>query len=113
VTALASFLRQLGWEVRRLAARPRTHLGFAACVAVELLLVVLYRTTSLEEIIDTSVWRVPPALAAEGFSGLTAATHLLGQTMALAAALFLALVGGDIVANESEERTLPMIFARP
>lgn len=107
-----SFLRQLGWELRRLAARPRSYLGFGACLALAIGLVALYRTTSLDEIIDQTVWRVPPELE-DGLSGLTVATHVVGQTMALAAALFLALVGGDIVANESEERTLHMIFARP
>lgn len=110
---MSAFLRQLGWEIRKLVARPRTHLGFAACLLFEIVLVVLYRTTSLDEALGTAYWRVPPAIADTTLSGLTVATHVTAETMAVIAALFLALVAGDMIATESEERTLHMIFARP
>lgn len=109
----AAFLRQLGWEIRKLFARPRTHLGFAACLLFELALVVLYRTSSLDEALGGTYWRVPAELAGTHLSGLTVATHVAAETMAVIAALFLALVAGDMIANESEERTLHMIFSRP
>jgi ABC-type transport system involved in multi-copper enzyme maturation permease subunit len=113
MSTMGSFCRQLGWELRKLAARPRTHLGFAACLLFEVVLVLLYRTSALDEVLGEHVWRVPPELAGTVLSGLTVATHVTAETMAIMAALFLALVAGDMIANESEERTLHMIFARP
>lgn len=110
---MKAFVRQLGWEIRKLVARPRTHLGFAACLLFEVALVVLYRTTSLDEALGKAVWRVPPEIADTTLSGLTVAAHVTAETMAVVAALFLALVAGDMLANESEERTLHMILARP
>lgn len=112
MTGVTAFLRQLGWELRKLAARPRTYLGFAACLAFEVTLVVLYRASSLDDAIGHKYWRVPAELDGP-LSGLTVATHVAAETMGFIAALFLALVAGDIIANESEERTLHMIFARP
>lgn len=109
---MAAFLRQLGWEIRKLAHRPRTWLGFGACFLFEVALVLLYHATPLDEALGRAYWRVPPELAAP-LSGLTVATHVTAETMAVMASLFLALVAGDIIANESEERTLHMIFARP
>lgn len=107
-----AFMRQLGWEIRKLAARPRTHAAFAACLFFEIGLVALYHATPLDDAIGRTYWQVPAELAGP-MSGLTVATHVVGETMAVIAALFLALVAGDIIANESEERTLHMIFARP
>ena len=106
-----AFARQQWWELRKLAARPRTYIGFAASLLVEILLVAVYRATSLEETLGRHYWRVPAELA-DGFSGLTMATYVTAETMAVVTPLFLALVAGDIVANESEERTLHMILSR-
>lgn len=111
LTALAAFARQLGWEIRKLAARPRTYLGFAVSLAFEIALVLLYRFSPLDELLDRKYWQVPAELAGPP-SGLTVATHVSAETMGVVAALFLALVAGDIIANESEERTLHMIFSR-
>jgi ABC-2 type transport system permease protein len=110
--AVGAFARQLGWELRKLWARPRTHLGFGASLLVEIALVSLYRATSLEETLGQHYWRVPAELRT-GFSGLTAGTYVTAETMAVVTPLFLALVAGDIMANESEERTLHMILSRP
>ncbi len=107
------FLRQLGWELRKLWSRPRSYLGFAACLLFEIALILLYRTTSLDEIVGAVYWKVPPTLATTTLSGLTVATHVTAETTSMIGALFLALVAGDLIANESEERTLHMIFSRP
>lgn len=107
------FLRQLGWEIRKLCARPRSYLGFAACLLFELALILLYRTTALAELVGDVYWRVPSAIATTTLSGLTVATHVTAETTSVIGALFLALVAGDMIANESEERTLHMIFSRP
>jgi ABC-2 type transport system permease protein len=106
------FLRQLRWENRKLWSRPRTYLGFAATLLFEVVLVFLYRTTGLDDLFAQRYWRVPPELAGP-LSGPTVAVHVAAQTMGAIASLFLALVAGDIIANESEERTLHMIFSRP
>lgn len=106
------FVRQLRWENRKLWSRPRTYLGFAATLLFEIVLVFLYRTTALDDLFAQTYWRVPPDLAGP-LSGMTVATHVTAQIMGAIASLFLALVAGDIIANESEERTLHMIFARP
>jgi ABC-2 type transport system permease protein len=108
-----SFIRQLGWELAKLWRRPRTYLGLAGCLFCEVVLVALYHATPLDEAIGKTFWRVPPEIAAGALSGLTSGMHIVAQTMALMASLFLALVAGDIIANESEERTLHMVFSRP
>ena len=106
-----SFACQLSWELRKLWARPRTHLGFAVSLLFEIALVLLYRTTSLADVLDRNAWHVPAELAGP-LSGLTVAAHVAGETMVFVASLFLALVAGDVIANESEERTLHMIMSR-
>jgi ABC-2 type transport system permease protein len=110
---MTAFVRQLGWEIRKLWARPRTYLGFAMSLGFEVLLLILYRVTPLEESLGRTFWRVPPDLAAGTHSGLTVGLHVAAETMGVMTSLFLALVAGDIIANESEERTLHMIFSRP
>jgi ABC-2 type transport system permease protein len=115
VTRVRRFLRQQRWELIKLWARPRTYLGFGATLLFEIVLVSLYRTTGLDEALDRNYWQVPAQLAdlAANTSGVTVAAHVTAETMAIMASLFLALVAGDIIANESEERTLHMIFSRP
>ena len=110
---MSAFFRQLGWEIRKLSARPRTYLGFAMSLLFEVVLLILYRVTPLEDTLGRTFWRVPPGLADGARSGLTVGLHVAAETMAVMTSLFLALVAGDIIAYESEERTLHMIFARP
>jgi ABC-2 type transport system permease protein len=75
---------QLRAELWKLFARRRTHLGFAAFVVLQIAL-----------------------------SALTIALLVMGFSVVLLASLFLALVGGDIVAKESEDGHLRMLLARP
>src|SRR5262249_27381298 len=85
--------------------------GFAVTFVFEAALAVVYHATPLGDAIAHAYWRVPPELTGPP-SGLTAGAHIAAETMAIITPLFLALVAGDIIANESEERTLHMIFSR-
>jgi len=109
---MSGFLFQLRGELRKLFSRKRTHLGFAAFLAIELVVLALLRLPKVQR----SLVRV-----IEG-AGYTAADYLSGQTLGLMimlstvfvlGALYLALVGGDVVSKEVEDGTLRMMLCRP
>ena len=108
---IAAFGRQLRGELRKLWARPRTYVGFASALACEIGLTLLLTAPSVREHIARELWRA--RIAREGLSGPTIAVHLTGETMAVAGALALALIGGDIVAKEVEDGTVRTVLARP
>lgn len=106
------FLAQLRGELRKLFARKRTYIGFAAFVAVELLIVVLLNLPkpkgAIRRLIEDAGY-----LADEYFGGLTLAVMILTWTTVLIGALYLALVSGDIVAKDVEDGAMRMILCRP
>ncbi len=109
---MSVFLSQLRGELRKLFARKRTYIGFAAFLAVEVLIVVLLNLpkpkSSIRRIIEDAGY-----LADEYFGGLTLAVMILTWTTVLIGALYLALVSGDIVAKDVEDGALRMILCRP
>lgn len=105
-------LRQLGGELFKLFARKRTYLGFAAFLAVESLILVLFRLPGVQR-----SWRRLLEQAGYGFeeyfSGLTLAFQIVLWTSFLLGGLYTALVAGDIVAKEVEDGTMRMTLCRP
>ncbi len=107
-----AFAAQLRWELRKLWARPRTYLGFAATFAFESLLSLLWRVPAVREVMTREFWKMHVRLD-QAFSGLTSAVHLAGEAMAMIGALFLGLVASDVVSKEMEDGTLRTLLCRP
>lgn len=106
------WLRQFGFELLRLFARKRTYIGFGAFLAVEGGLLLLFRL----EVVKRQFQRVIEQggyVFEDYYSGLTLGLMLILWTVFLLGALYLALVGGDMVSKEVEEGTLRMTLCRP
>jgi len=106
------FLRQFGWELYRLFARRRTYIGFAVFLLVEILFYILWTRERAEARMATFIERVAGGFD-EYFSALTLAFLMVAFTMFLLGLVFVALVGGDIVAKESEDGNLRLLLVRP
>ena len=106
------FFHQLRGELWKLFARKRTYLGFVVFIAVEVLILVLFQMPrgqrGMRKLIESN-----GGLFEHYFSGLTLATLMLIITVFLLGGLFLALVGGDLVAKEIEDGTMRMTLCRP
>lgn len=105
-------LAQLKNELWKLFAKKRTYIGFGAFLVVQTVLLLMFKYTRWQ----TQVERV---LAGNGYlptdyiSALTAALMMLLPQVLMLLPLYIALVGGDLVAKEAEDGTLRMILARP
>ena len=108
----SSFSRQLGNELSKLFARPRTYLGFfgfgTAALAVALLLKLPMARSGVEKLLVNNGF---DPVGCTG--GLTAAAFTLIYTTTILGSLYLTLVSGDLVAKEAEEGTLRMVLCRP
>jgi len=106
------FFLQMRNELHKLFARKRTYLGFAAFVAVEILLLLLLNLpkpkAGFRKLIEQNGYGFD-----QYFSGATLGLLMLMWTTFLLGALYLALVAGDVVAKEVEDGTLRMILCRP
>lgn len=107
-----SFQRQFGWELVKLFARKRTYIGFGAFFVVELALQFLFRLEKVKAAFVRLIERNGYA-ADFFFSGITVGFFILLWTVFLLGALYLALVGGDVVSKEVEEGTMRMLLCRP
>ncbi len=109
---LALFPRQVGHELTKLFARPRTHIGFGMFLLFEILILSLLQLpkpkASYQRMLEANGY-----LFEHYFSGLTLAVVIVTSAAFLLGALFLALVSGDIVAKEVEDGTMRMILNRP
>lgn len=105
------FFQQWMGELTKLFARRRTYIGFAAFVALELVLLVVLRMKGIEKAFARISGK------GEGFaqyhSALTLAMFVLGLSVVILGALYIALVGGDIVAKENEDGHYRLLLARP
>jgi len=106
---MASFFRQLGWELYRLYARKRSYIGFAIFLLFELAFFLMF--TFREE--DLQKWLKRLSGAETFFSALTFGFMIVQFTMFLLGVTFVALVAGDIVAKETEDGNLRLLLARP
>jgi ABC-2 type transport system permease protein len=105
------FFRQLQGELRKLFARKRTYIGFGAFFALEILVLALFQKQSVQAWYRRTLERAGGAFEYY-FSGLTLALIILMATFLLTM-LYLALVGGDVVAKEVEDGTMRMTLSRP
>ena len=105
------FLGQLGAELKKLFARRRTYIGYAAFLILELVVLIGFSSESgkkeMEKLLSQN------GLSFEQFfSSLTATYWVMGMSMLLLGAIYFALISGDIVAKESEDGNLRFVLAR-
>lgn len=106
------FLRQLGYELLKMAARKRTYIGFGAFLAVQLAILLLLEHPKARANVGELLTGNGLAFA-DYYRGLTLAVVVIVFTFVLLGALYIALVSGDIVAKEVEDGTMRMLLARP
>lgn len=106
------FLLQLRGELWKLFARKRTYLGFGVFLGVETLILVLWQLPRGQAWMRRTIEHSGGTFD-EYFSGLTVAMIMLSTTVFLLGCLYLALIGGDLVAKEVEDGTMRMTLCRP
>jgi len=106
------WLGQLGNELGKLFRKRRTHLGFLVFLLAQNLMILLFRFSpafrQMERMLDGNGYA-----AREFLSQLTIAMVVSIALAYILVPLFIALVGGDLVAKEAEDGTLRMVLCRP
>jgi len=106
------FLAQLRNELWKLFGKKRTYIGFGAFILAQTAMLLAFKFTRWE----SDMGRMLSGngyLASEFISALTVSVVMLMPQIILLLPLYVALVGGDLVAKESEDGTLRMILSRP
>ena len=106
------FPLQLRGELWKLFARKRTHLGFAVFFTVEILILLLVHLPAGQRTMKKMI-EGNGGIFGDYFSGLTLAMIMVTMTVFFLGALFLGLIGGDLVAKEVEDGTMRMTLCRP
>ena len=106
------FIQQLSGELRKLFARPRTWMGYGAFLAMEALILTVYKLEASQERMRGMVERNGLEFSTY-YSSLTITFMIMLLSMFLLGSIYFALVAGDIVAKENEDGNLRMVFARP
>jgi len=106
------FFHQWQGELLKLFARQRTYIGFAAFLALELVLLIVFRLKGVEKIFERMISRQGLAFE-QYYSAITLAQIILGISVVLLGAIYLALVAGDIVAKEGEDGHYRLLLVRP
>lgn len=106
------FLRQLRGELRKLFARPRTYMGYAAFVLMELVILLVWKFGGgrryMRELIERNGYDFDFY-----FSSLSLTFTVMILSMAMLGSIFFALVAGDVVAKETEDGNLRLVLSRP
>lgn len=106
------FFAQLKNELWKLFGKKRTYIGFGAFLLVQSAMLLMFKytrwQTQFEKLLSGNGY-----LASEYISALTVAVVMLLPQILLLLPLYVALVGGDLVAKEAEDGTLRMILSRP
>jgi len=106
------FLAQLKNELWKLFGKKRTYIGFGAFLLVQTAMLLMFKYTpwqrQFEHLLEGNGY-----LAADYISALTVARIMLLPQILLLMPLYVALMGGDMVAKEAEDGTLRMILSRP
>lgn len=106
------FLAQLKNELWKLFGKKRTYIGFGAFVIVQSAMMLMFKYgrwhSNFERLLEINGY-----LASEYISTLTVARIMLLPQILLLMPLYVALMGGDMVAKEAEDGTLRMILSRP
>ena len=105
------FLSQLKGELRKLFARKRTYLGYIVFLVFEVLILTLWVRIGQEKVAELAERNLIPI--DQLYSSLTSTYWIMGWSMFLLGSIYFALVGGDIVAKESEDGNLRMVLSRP
>ncbi|MDB4512460.1 ABC transporter permease [bacterium] len=105
------FLSQLRGELRKLFARRRTYLGYVVFIVFEVLILTLWVKVGREKVAELAERNLIPM--DQLYSSLTSTYWIMGGSMFLLGSIYFALVGGDIVAKESEDGNLRMVLSRP
>jgi len=106
------FLAQLKNELLKLFGKKRTYIGFGAFVLAQSVMLLMFRYTRWQNQVE-HLLAGNGYLASEYLSALTVAVVMLVPQILLLTPLYVALVGGDLVAKEAEDGTLRMILSRP
>ena len=106
------FLQQLRGELRKLFARPRTWMGYGAFLALEVLVLVVYKLESTQNAYRRGLEQKGLEFGTY-YSSLTVTFTIMLASMFTLGSIYFALVAGDIVAKENEDGNLRMVFARP
>ena len=107
------FLFQLRNELWKLFGKKRTYTGFVIFVLGQSVILMLFRFAVGPSRQMTRLLELNGYSPEQYISSLTVATFMLFPMAYLLLPLFVSLVGGDLVAKESEEGTLRMILSRP
>ncbi len=106
------FFAQLTNELWKLFGKKRTYIGFGAFVLAQAAMLLIFKNTRWEHNFERML-EGNGYLASEYISALTVALIMLFPQAVLLMPLYVALVGGDLVAKEAEDGTLRMILSRP
>jgi ABC-2 type transport system permease protein len=106
------FLTQLKNELWKLFGKKRTYIGFGAFLVVQTIILFMFKYTRWEAQVE-KLLAGNGYLASDYISALTVAMVVLTPQVLMLLPLYVALVGGDLVAKESEDGTLRMILSRP
>jgi len=109
---MSLFFLQLRGELWKLFARKRTYIGFGAFFGLEVVILLLFQLPKVQRSFRHIVEQAGYGFQ-EYFSGVTLAFQVLYWTVFLLGGLYIALVGGDIVAKEVEDGTMRMTLCRP
>ena len=104
--------RQLRNELWKLFGKKRTYIGFGMLLLAQLAVTLVFRYSNASRGAVRAL-EGNGYLAAPYISGLTIAAIMLFPIAYILMPLYLALVGGDLVAKEAEDGTLRMILSRP
>lgn len=106
------FFAQLNNELIKLFGKKRTYIGFGAFVLAQSAMLLLFKHTHwqshFEQMLANNGY-----VASDYLSALSVALIMLSPQAALLMPLYVALVGGDLIAKEAEDGTLRMILSRP
>ena len=106
------FFAQLNNELWKLFGKKRTYIGFGAFVLAQSAMLLVCKYTHWQREVERLL-AGNGYLASEYISALTVSLVLLLPQILLLMPLYVALVGGDLVAKEAEDGTLRMILSRP
>src|SRR5258706_1227812 len=106
------FLAQLKNELWKLFGKKRTYIGFGAFLLAQTMMLLAFKYTRWQKDFE-GLLSGNGYLATEFISVLTVSLVMLIPQIMLLMPLYVALVGGDLVAKEAEDGTLRMILARP
>ncbi|MDB6124373.1 MAG: hypothetical protein JWQ71_3366 [Pedosphaera sp.] len=106
------FFLQLRNELWKLFGKKRTYIGFTILLLSQNVMLLIFRFTRVSH-------RMTSLLEGNGFfpkdyiSSMTVAIFMLLPIALLLLPLYVTLIGGDLMAKESEDGTLRMILSRP